>query len=87
MSNWHFGYVAAALLVGMVLQIIWLPCLCSIGKAKRAFAGMVDVLIILRILMAYFTKEESNGWKAHSILALSSFAWIDVVSRIMFGWH
>jgi len=80
MSNWHFGHFAVALLFGTVLQILWLPRLCGIGKAKLTFDGVIDVLSIMRILEASFMGEEGTGWKVYCILSYSSFIWIDVVS-------
>ena len=87
-SNWKFPHLFGALFIALILQVIFLPCLCKVGTAKMALAGLLDVLILLRILAAYISKEQSNGWKFYCFLSVSSFIWIRVVtSMVLWEWH
>ncbi len=46
-SSWNFTAVTAALVIGLVGQMTFLPCLCAIGNAKLVFALLFDGLIVV----------------------------------------
>jgi hypothetical protein len=82
-SDWNFPYLFAVLFAALILQLIFLPCMCSASKAKLALAGALDVLVLVRALTAYVSKERNEGWKVYCVLALSSFIWIEWLAEIV----
>jgi len=86
-STWNFTVLTAGLVLGLIGQMAYLPCLCAIGVAKLTFALVFDGLILIRILLARHRKERNSGWVFYTILCLSSPAWIEFLSRLIVNDH
>ena len=86
-STWNFTLLTAALVLGLIGQMGYLPCLCRIGVAKMAFALVFDGLILIRILLARRRKERNKGWVFYAILCCTSPLWIELLSRPIIGKH
>ena len=82
---WNFHQLSAALVIGFVLQSIFLPCLCSIGTAKMTLAWCIDALVLARMLIAYFRHERGRGWVFYTVLCYTSFAWIEAGAYLILG--
>ena len=85
--EWKFKHLLAALLVGFVLQSLWLPCLCDIGTAKITFAYAFDALVLVRVLIAHVCHETGKGWLFYVVLCYTSPAWIEGVAYLVLGGH
>ena len=85
--SWHYGHVAAALLIAFIVQGLVLPCLCELGVAKMTLAIAVDVLILFRVAVARITDEKGRGWLFYCGLLYASPLWIEIVSRLVIGAH
>lgn len=82
---WDYRQLGAAFLVGLTLQGRVLPCLCPIGRAKMGVAFVFDAMVLGRILVAYYKKEQGRGWIFYSVLLYSSAFWIEGVTYAVFG--
>src|SRR5690242_4264725 len=85
--GWNFKHVLAALVVGFVLQSLWLPCLCDIGTAKITFACAFDALVLIRVLVARACHETGKGRLFYVVLCYTSPAWIEGVAYLVLGGH
>ena len=81
--GWDYRAVLVSLLVAMVLQSIFLPCLCYEGTVKGYMAGAVDILVVLRLIVARVRKERSKGWIFYAILP---FLIIPVILLVVHFW-
>lgn len=84
-SSWNFRQLACAFIIGFILQMLLLPCLCSIGTAKATFALVLDALIVVRMLIAYFARERGRGWIFYAVALYTSAVWITVLARVVLG--
>ena len=84
-SSWNFRHLAAAFLIGLLLQSIFLPCLCDIGTAKTALALVFDGLVAVRVLVARLTREQGRGWIFYSVMLYTSVGWVTVLARLILG--
>ena len=84
-SAWNFKHLLAAWFIALVLQSLFLPCLCDIGTAKITFAYILDLLILFRIGIAYVFHENGGGWKFYAWLLWTSTLWIEGISYLIFG--
>jgi hypothetical protein len=84
-SAWNFKHLLAAWFIALVLQSLFLPCLCDIGTAKITFAYILDVLILFRIGAAYFFHDTGAGWKFYAWLLWTSTLWIEGITYLVFG--
>ena len=84
-QSWNYQHLAAALFIGLILQSLFLPCLCQIGTAKSAFGLVFDALVMLRMVGAFFRHEAGGGWKFYAWLCLTSPAWITAIAWMVFG--
>lgn len=84
-SRWNFRHLGAALFIGFVLQNLLLPCLCEIGTAKIKFALCFDTLVLLRMAIAYFSRETGRGWIFYAVLCYTSAAWIEGLTYLVLG--
>ena len=78
-STWNFRQLTVALIIGGAFQAVFLPCLCSIGTTKGIFAFCVDVLIVLRMLVALILGEKNRGWVFYCVLCYTSVIWIEAI--------
>ncbi len=86
-EGWNYKHIICALIIGLVLQNLFLPCLCQIGMAKITVALIFDGLVVLRIIAAKLLKQKDKGWIFYTVLLYSSPLWIDLAIRIMIGRH
>jgi hypothetical protein len=83
-TGWNYRFLIGCFVVGLLGQTILLPCLCAIGNAKIAFAGVFDILILCRCIIARFRNETGNGWKFYAVLTVTSPGWIEAGTWIIF---
>jgi hypothetical protein len=83
-KSWNYRLLIGCFFVGVLGQAIFLPCLCAIGNAKMAFAGIFDSLVLIRCIIAYSRKEKGNGWIFYAALIVTSPAWIEAGAWITF---
>lgn|GEM_PF-3201806 len=81
-STWNFFHLFLAVLIGILLQSIILPCLCGIGNAKMIIALIFDLFIFMRIVLAILIREKNKGWIYYCILCYASAFIIELASMI-----
>lgn len=77
---WNYLQMGVALIVGLLLQSLVLPCACSRGSAKMAVAFAFDALIVVRMWMAYRRRETGRGWIFYAVLTYTSAGWIEAIA-------
>jgi hypothetical protein len=82
---WDYKQLLAALGIAVILQSLFLPCLCQIGLAKVDFAYILDALVLLRIGGAYIRHETGSGWRFYAGLLVTSPLWIQAAAWVVFG--
>src|SRR5215469_2678945 len=85
LPRWNFRRLGWALLIGLCLQSLVLPCLCEIGTAKIKFALYFDALVLARTMIAYFGRETGRGWIFYAVLCYTSAAWIEGLAYLILG--
>jgi len=85
LTGWNFQQLAAALVLGFMLQALVLPCLCAIGTAKMSFAIVFDLLVVARGWMAYRRHETGRGWVLYAVLSYTSAGWIEGIAYLVLG--
>lgn len=71
-QGWNYRILLVAFLGGWILKSLLLPCLCYKGVVSLHMALAVDVMILIRVLVAYRIKEQGRGWIFYSILTVAS---------------
>lgn len=84
-SSWNLHHLAAGFLIGLLLQNLFLPCLCDIGTAKITLALVFDALVAVRVLVARLTREQGRGWIFYTVMLYTSAGWITVLARLVLG--
>ena len=67
-AEWKYGWFLISLMVGMLAQSLFLPCLCYAGTMRMYFAGVVDLLVVLRLIIARVRRERGKGWIFYAML-------------------
>ena len=67
-AEWNYFATMVSLLGAMVLQSIFLPSLCYEGTVNMYMAGAVDMLVVLRLILARVRRERGKGWIFYAIL-------------------
>lgn len=78
-ARWNLPEVFAALVAGIALQAIVLPTLSPESDAKTKFAFVLDILVLGRVLTAYFLKETGRGGLFYTVFSLTSAIWIEAI--------
>jgi hypothetical protein len=55
---------------------MFLPCACAAGKANMYAGNVLDVLSLLRVVVAVGRRERNNHWVIYLIMATWSILWI-----------
>jgi len=79
-APWNCRQVALAFVVALLLQALVLPCLCPMGAADFTLALICDLAILLRVALAYFTRERGRGWIFYCALLYTSPLWVGLLS-------
>jgi len=66
--EWKYLGVLVALVAGLLLQVLLLPCLCYRGTVKMQIALAADAIVLVRLLVARIRRERGNGWAFYAIL-------------------
>jgi hypothetical protein len=82
---WNYQHVLVGFAITVILQGLFLPCLCNIGQAKSVFGWVIDLLVAIRIAVAYLRKETGRGWLFYVVLLYTSPVWITLVAWIVLG--
>jgi len=77
-STWRLLYMGPAIIAGISLQLMILPCMCPIGAAKMQSALILDGLILIRFVGARVFRERNRGWVFYVILCVTSPLWIEL---------
>ena len=83
-APWHYRGLLLAFVISLVLQAVLLPCMCIEGKAEVAFAGVFDILILCRIIIARELNEQGKGWIFYLVFTLTSALWISGLVHLIF---
>lgn len=67
-GEWNYKVALICLLGGIILQSIALPCPCYKGIVNMYIAGAVNLLVILRLIIARVIRERGRGWIFYVIL-------------------
>jgi hypothetical protein len=78
-STWPVGRVLGGLAFVFVLQVLFLPCMCAKGSLKMSSGILLDLLFLLRLLLAMVRGERTNDWTWYLVLLAASPVWIPVV--------
>jgi len=84
LAQWRYVAVINSLILGVLFQAVFLPCACYRGTANFYMVITVDLLIILRVIIARIRKERNKGWIFYLILPhliipvilLANYLWI-----------
>ena len=79
------GELVVISVIILIIQMLFVPCLCSIGTAKLTFALAVDLLVLLRLTVAKSEKEIGKVWIFYLLLLLTSPIWIEVLVLFLGG--
>jgi hypothetical protein len=82
---WDYSRLSWALVISLILQAIFLPCLCDVGTAKLRLALVVDAMIIARAGVSFLARESGSGWKFYTWLLYTSPLWISVLAWAVTG--
>jgi hypothetical protein len=82
---WNTRHLGVCILIALMGQMVVLPCLCAIGTAKMSFALFFDVLVGLRVWIAYRLRETGRGWMFYAALTYLSPAWIQGLAFLVLG--
>ena len=78
-AQWNYSVLLLALLAGLVLQGLTLPCICADGTFKMHAALFVDALVFVRYLVARASHETGKGWIFYSLLPLLIIPVVELV--------
>jgi len=76
LQPWNFHHVAVSLIVGAFFQLTLLPCLCATGDWRLKMALYFDLMILLRMAVAYFCHSKGNAWMVYVALCYTSGFWL-----------
>jgi hypothetical protein len=76
---WPVGMCGLFLFMALLLQALFLPCLCGDSIVKEKFALYVDVLFVLRVALARVIGQRNRDWLIYVMIVLTSAAWIEYV--------
>jgi hypothetical protein len=76
LKTWPFRGLALGMTAALVLQTLFLPCMCSMGAVKMYVGLGLDLLIGTRMLIAWYRHETNRDWIFYLVLALTSVFWI-----------
>ena len=82
---WNFKRLLAISAAAFILQVLSLPCLCEVGQAKFSFALVLDLVVALRVGVAYLTRERGDAWIIYAWLVGTSPVWITAVAYLVLG--
>ncbi len=83
---WNRRWLGVSLVLGLVGQAVFLPCLCAQGEAKMLFAAVLDLLWGLRVGLACYRQERGRGWVFYALLILTSPLWINLLFMTLDWW-
>jgi hypothetical protein len=81
-GGWDFTRLAVAFVISILLQMLFLPCLCELGAVKLEFAAMLDLIILFRAGIAYLRREQGRTWMFYAGVLYTSPVWISVVVEL-----
>ncbi len=84
-GHWNFRRLLVLSALAFLLQMLFLPCLCDIGRAKAGMALAVDLLVAIRAGVAYLARERGSDWKFYAWLLLTSPVWITIAAYAVLG--
>ncbi|MHB9022938.1 MAG: hypothetical protein ACYC7E_02000 [Armatimonadota bacterium] len=78
-TRWNFKSLLLAFIISLVLQQLFLPCMCYEGSVKLEFAMWFDAFVLLRILVAWVFKERGRSWLFYAVVLYTSPIWITML--------
>jgi len=85
--GWNFPHVWLSFLAAIFLQSLILPCMCMEGTVKGWIALGVDMLVLIRVAIAWVRNETGRGWLFYVILLYTSAFWIEGIVWLYTGHH
>lgn len=86
-QRWPLWPTIGVVCAAVVLQQLFLNCLCWQGAAKTNFAGIVDLLIAIRLLAGWLFRETGRGWVYYYVVLLTSPLWAHLAFWYVIGRH
>jgi hypothetical protein len=86
-NGWNFQHVWLAFIAAIFLQSLILPCMCMEGTVKGWIALGVDMLVLIRVAVAWGRNETGRGWLFYVILLYTSAFWIEGIVWVYMGHH
>lgn len=84
-GTWNYRLLCAVFATAIILQMVFLPCLCGSGTAKMTMGWVVDGLVAGRVVVAWLIHEKGSGWKFYAGLILTSPIWVTLMSELIVG--
>ncbi len=85
--GWNFPHVWLAFLAAILSQSLLLPCLCWEGSVRGYIAFAVDLLVLVRVAIAWASNETGRGWLFYVILLYTSAFWIEGIVWVYMKHH
>jgi hypothetical protein len=82
---WNYRQLLIAILITLVSQLIFLPCMCMEGGVKVHFALMFDGFVMVRLLIAFMQQERGRTWLFYVVLLYTSPVWITILISWLAG--
>lgn len=76
LKKWDYIHLGFGWIAGVISQVAFLPCLCSIGDWRLEIALWFDAAVLLRMAAAFYTKQTGNGWVLYTVLCYTSAFWL-----------
>jgi hypothetical protein len=81
-STWNYYQVMWVFIVTILCQNIFLPEFSCYGEVKLKIAFMIDAMILVRVIAAYFLREKGRGWIVYCVLLYLSTPFIELYAYI-----
>jgi len=79
--GWPLLVIFGILTIIFLAQGVVLPCLCAKGTVKMEIGMGVDLIVVLRVLIAKLRREKGRSWMIYLLVAASSLEWIPMIVR------
>ena len=77
--EWPYRLMFLLVFFTLVAHFMFMPCLCRMGMIKLQAGLYLDILVLLRVLVARIFKTKGIGWYTYPILLLASLFVIPAV--------
>ena len=82
-KEWNYKASLVSLVFAILLQAVFLPCLCYAGVVKMNIAVAVDLLVVLRLVVARSRRERGRGWLFYAALPYAMIPIIEILASFV----